>query len=213
MSQEIIEVEEVIESALVEVGQVTSPSLVVQREVINFDRLMEMSTMLAKSTIVPVMYQNRPENIFISLDLASRMGVPMMMVMQNLYIINGKPSWSGQAMASMIRANPEFKDVELHFVGTEGKDDWGAYVTAINTKTGKLLKGGTVTIGISRKEGWYQKSGSKWQTIPELMLSYRAYSWFGRVYCPELLMGLQSSEEVEDVTTTKTTVANPYANK
>ena len=71
------------------------------------------------------MYQNRPENIFISLDLASRMGVPMMMVMQNLYIINGKPSWSGQAMASMIRANPEFKDVELHFVGTEGKDDWG----------------------------------------------------------------------------------------
>ena len=101
MSQEIIEVEEVIESALVEVGQVTSPSLVVQREVINFDRLMEMSTMLAKSTIVPVMYQNRPENIFISLDLASRMGVPMMMVMQNLYIINGKPSWSGQAMASM----------------------------------------------------------------------------------------------------------------
>lgn len=213
MSQEIIEVEEVIESALVEVGQVTSPSLVVQREVINFDRLMEMSTMLAKSTIVPVMYQNRPENIFISLDLASRMGVPMMMVMQNLYIINGKPSWSGQAMASMIRANPEFKDVELHFVGTEGKDDWGAYVTAINTKTGKLLKGGTVTIGISRKEGWYQKSGSKWQTIPELMLSYRAYSWFGRVYCPELLMGLQSSEEVEDVTTTKTTVVNPYANK
>ena len=89
----------------------------------------------------------------------------------------------------------------------------GAYVTAINTKTGKLLKGGTVTIGISRKEGWYQKSGSKWQTIPELMLSYRAYSWFGRVYCPELLMGLQSAEEVEDVTTTKTTVANPYANK
>ena len=62
---------------------------------------------------------------------------------------------------------------------------------------------------MAKKEGWYQKGGSKWQTIPELMLSYRAYAFFGRVYCPEIMMGLQSAEEVEDVSTKKT-VSNPY---
>ena len=58
----------------------------VQREVLGFEKLMDMSTMLAKSTIVPVMYQNRPENCFIALDMASRMGISPMVVMQNLIL-------------------------------------------------------------------------------------------------------------------------------
>lgn len=177
--------------------------------------LMEMSNMLAQSTIVPTTYQRRPENCFIALDMASRMGVSPMVVMQNLYIIQGKPSWSGQAMASMIRSNPQFKNVEVEYVGTEGKDDWGAYVTAERTTDGKILKGGTVTIAISKKEGWYQKAGSKWQTMPELMLAYRAYAWFGRVFCPELLMGLQATEEVYDTddNAPKEKPVNPYEGK
>lgn len=183
----------------------------VQREVMSFDQLMDMAQMLAKSTIVPLIYQNRPENTFVALDMASRMGVSPMVVMQNLYIIQGKPSWSGQAMASMIRNSKEFKNIELHYVGTPMTDSWGAYITAERASNGQEIKGGTVTIAISKKEGWFQKSGSKWQTMPELMLAYRAYAWFGRVYCPEILMGLQSTEEVYDVEPTpKSTVANPY---
>lgn len=185
----------------------------VQREVMSFDQLMTMATMLAKSTIVPLTYQNRPENTFVALDMASRMGVSPMVVMQNLYIIQGKPSWSGQAMASMIRNSREFRNVELHYVGTPNTDSWGAYVTAERASNGKEIKGGTVTIAIAKREGWFQKVGSKWQTIPELMLAYRAYAWFGRVYCPEILMGLQSTEEVYDVAQPEVQerkVVNPY---
>lgn len=185
----------------------------VQQEVLSYDKLLDMANMLAKSTIVPVAYQNRPENTFVALDMASRMGISPMVVMQNLFVIQGKPSWSGQAMASMIRNSKEFKKVTLHYVGTEGKDDWGAYVTAERASDGLLIKGATVTIAVAKKEGWYQKSGSKWQTIPELMLAYRAYAWFARVHAPEIMMGLQSTEEVydTDVVATKTTVVNPYA--
>ena len=167
--------------------------------VMTMKELMDMSNMLAKSTIIPVTYQHRPENCFVAIDMASRMGVTPMMVMQNMFVIQGKPSWSGQAIASMIRSNPNFRNVELHYVGTEGKDDWGAYVTATRISTGSTLKGGTVTIATSKKEGWFQKAGSKWQTIPELMLAYRAYAWFGRVHCPEIMMGMQTVEEVQDV--------------
>lgn len=183
------------------------------REQLGFSKLMEMATMLSKSTIVPINYQNRPENCFIALDMASRMGVSPLVIMQNLYVIQGKPSFSGSAIASMIKSNPQFKNVELHYIGQPNTDTWGAYVTAENVRTGKTLKGGTVTLAIAKKEGWYQKTGSKWQTMPEIMLAYRAYAWFGRVYCPEVMMGLQSTDEVEDTlktTPTKVEVINPY---
>lgn len=203
--------DENIELGLSEVP-VVEESLVIQKEVMNMAKLMEMSKMLAKSTIIPVSYQNREENVFVALDMASRMGISVMVVMQNLYVIQGKPSWAGQAVGAMIRSNPQFRNVELHFVGEEGKDNWGAYVTAEKVSNGKTLKGGTVTIAIAKKESWYQKAGSKWQTMPEIMLSYRAYTWFGRVYCPEIMMGMQSTEEVYDVTTPieETKVVNPY---
>ena len=186
----------------------------VQREVLGFEKLMEMSSMLSKSTIVPVMYQNRPENCFIALDMASRMGISPMIVMQNLYVVQGKPSWSGSAIASMIRSSKNFKNVELVYVGQEGTDNWGAYVQAENVNNGRVIKGGTVTIGTAKKEGWYQKGGSKWQTIPYQMLGYRAYAWFGRLYCPEILMGLQTTDEMEDVNTNgvRSSAVNPYEN-
>lgn len=50
------------------------------------------------------------------------------------------------------------------------------------------------------KEGWYTKNGSKWQTMPEMMLRYRAASFFGKLYAPELLMSIQTAEEVQDST-------------
>lgn len=187
-------------------------TLDIPRQILGLDKLMDMASMLAKSTIVPVTYQNRPENCFIALDMASRMGVSPLVIMQNLYVIQGKPSFSGQAIASMVRSNQQFRNVELHYIGEENKDTWGAYVTAESIASGKVLKGGTVTISTAKKEGWYQKTGSKWQTMPEMMLAYRAYAWFGRVYCPELLMGLQTTEEVYDVVPNldEANVTNPY---
>lgn len=195
---------------------IENSSLPVSNESISeLQTMMQMAEFLSKSTIVPVAYQNRPENTLIALDMANRMGVPVMMVMQNLYVVQGKPSWSGTAVASMIRNSNEFENVELVYVGKEGTDSFGAYVTAKSKKNGKVLKGATVTISTAKAEGWYQKNGSKWQTCPELMLCYRAHSWFGRQYAPELMMGLQSSEEIEDVgnAESKTEVVNPYEKK
>ena len=214
---EIIEVEDLIEAVeekeQTEVAIHEDKKVDILREEIGLGKLMEMAQMLSKSTIVPINYQNRAENCFIALDMASRMGVSPLVVMQNLYVIQGKPSFSGSAIASMVRSHKQLRNVQLNYVGTEKTDSWGAYVSAEDTRTGKLLKGGTVTIAIAKKEGWFQKTGSKWQTMPEIMLAYRAYAWFGRVYIPETLMGLQTTEEVQDLLepVQKPTVVNPYA--
>jgi len=210
MSDEIKQtVDEILDETAIEVRQ--DMDVAIPHGILNYGKLQEMAEMLSKSTIVPITYQNRPENCFIALDMASRMGVSPLVVMQNLYVIQGKPSFSGSAIASMVRSNPNYRNVELHYVGEPNSDSWGAYVTAENIRNGKTLKGSTVTISIAKREGWYQKSGSKWQTIPELMLAYRAYTWFGRVHCPEIMMGLQTTEEVYDVVTEVTSeVVNPY---
>jgi hypothetical protein len=51
---------------------------------------------------------------------------------------------------------------------------------------------------MAKAEGWYAKNGSKWQTMPEQMLRYRAASFFVRAYAPELSLGLATREEIED---------------
>lgn len=210
---EIIDVELEEITDIVDVKQETA--IDIKHEDLGITKVMEMAEVLSKSTIIPVSYQRRPENCYIALDMANRMGVSPLVVMQNLYVIQGKPSFSGQAIASMIRSSPQLCNVEVHYVGTEGKDDWGCYITAENIRTGKVIKGATVTIRTAKLEGWYQKAGSKWQTMPELMLAYRAYAWFGRVHTPELMMGLQSTEEVYDMVgrefEDKPSTLNPYA--
>ena len=163
------------------------------------NNLLEQAKFLSNSTIVPVQYQRKPENCYIAIDMANRMGVPVMMVMQNLYIVQGKPSWSGTAIKSMLENSGKFEDLETVYVGQPNTDNWGAFVTAKLKKNGKVLKGATVTIKTAKDEGWYNKTGSKWKTMPELMLTYRANAWCARQFAPELLMGLQSVEEVEDV--------------
>ncbi|MEG2268721.1 MAG: recombinase RecT, partial [Acinetobacter sp.] len=61
-----------------------------------------------------------------------------------------------------------------------------------------LVESSKISMEMAVKEGWYTKNGSKWKTMPEQMLRYRAASFFGRVYAPELLMGLRSVEEEQD---------------
>lgn len=176
------------------------------KEVVPLPDMMEMASTLAKSTIVPVQYQNRPENILLALDMSNRMGISPLVIMQQMYIIQGKPSFSGQFIATIVQTNPRFKDVELVYVGEEGKDSYGAYVRAIEKESGRELIGTTVTIGMARAEKW----GAKWGTMPTQMLGYRAYTYFGRLYCPAELMGLYATDEIEDFDPPQTNVKNPY---
>lgn len=159
----------------------------------DFRQYFKMASELCKADIIPQAYKGKVADTAIAIDMANRMGVSPMMVMQSMYVVKGKPSWSGQACLSFIRA--KFTDVKVIYVGAKGADDRGCYVKATD-KDGDVLEGTTVTMAMAKAEGW--TSNSKWRNMPEQMLAYRAASFFARVHCPETLMGVQVEGEVED---------------
>ena len=154
---------------------------------------------LSKSTIIPSAYQGKPANCFVALEFAQRIGCNAMLVMQNLDIISGKPSWSSKFMVAVSNECGKYTPIRYEMSGTEGEDDWGcrAYMTEIATN--EKLTGPKVTMKMAKDEGWYGKNGSKWKTMPELMLRYRAAAFLIRTYAPELTMGIHTSEEREDM--------------
>lgn len=213
----------------------------------SFELMQRAAKMLAYSTLVPAAYRVHKElkeygkvigyeenpaalpNCVVALNMAQRMGADPLMVMQNLYIVEGRPSWSSQFIIAAInscgRYSPlrfemsvlgEPRDVE--YTATEwvknpngGKDQRREVAKkiritprtcvawAVELATGDRLESPVVSMDMAVAEGWIQKNGSKWQTMPEVMLRYRAAAFFGKLYAPELLMGLQTAEEAQDI--------------
>lgn len=206
-----------------------------------FDQLQRVAKALASSTLVPAQYRAFAEvkeygkvighepngaglpNCIVALNMAQRMGADPLMVMQNLYVIEGRPSWSSQFIIAAINSCGRFSPLRFE-ISEPGKTEEVAYTATfwkggkkqeeqrkvkvqhqtcrawvIEKETGERLDGPTVSIQMALDEGWLTKNGSKWQTMPEIMLRYRAASLFGRLYAPELLMGLQTVEEARDV--------------
>lgn len=164
----------------------------------SFELAQRVGKLFATSTLVPKQYQGNLPNCVIALNMASRMGADPMMVMQNLYIVHGTPSWSSQFLIATFNKSGRFSAIRYEFEGTPGQDDYGCTAVATELTTGEVLRGTTITIGLAKAEEWYQKKGSKWQTMPQQMLMYRAASWFIRAYAPEIAMGLQTAEEIRD---------------
>jgi hypothetical protein len=162
------------------------------------------ANILSKSTLVPREYQDNLPNCVIALNMASRMGADPLMVMQNLYIVHGHPGWSSQFLISTFNTCGRFSALRYEWSGEKGKDSFGCKAWAMELKTGDRLEGSTVTIDIAKKEGWFNKpdkngkESSKWPSMTEQMLMYRAASFFIRAYAPELAMGMHTSEEIFD---------------
>lgn len=172
----------------------------------NMKQLFQMATFYSKSMIVPEAYQNSPENCFVACEMATRMNMSPIFIMQNLYIVKGKPSWSGQSCVSMINNCGRFTgSLEFVYTGERGTNTFGCYAQIHRKEDGKLIKGTEITMQMANDEGWLSKKDkngketSKWATMPDQMLGYRAASFFARMHCPEVLMGLQTRDEFDDV--------------
>lgn len=151
---------------------------------------------LAASDLVPEQtYRDKPQNCLIALDMANRLGMSPLIVMQQLYIVKGKPSWSGQFCVAAINGSGKFTPLE--YVWTE-ENGGGCAARATRIATGQLCQSAFITMKMASDEGWLQKSGSKWKSMPQQMMMYRAAAFFARTFCPELLLGLQTVEEVRD---------------
>lgn len=135
----------------------------------SFEVALRMADCLSKSTVVPREYQGNNGNCMIAIEMASRINTSPMMVMQNLYIVNGRPAWSAQWIISMINSSRRYK-TELQFDFGHDKDDGGLSCTAwAEDWNGHKVLGPKITMNMANAEGWTNKNGSKWKTMPEVM--------------------------------------------
>lgn len=157
---------------------------------------LKFSEAFASSTLVPIQYRANPANCMIAISMASRMNADPLTVMQNLHIIQSKPSFSAQFLIASWNACGRFSPIRYQW--TEKRD--GCRAVSKDLETGEVLTGTTVTMAMAKAEGWYGKPGSKWQTMPEQMLMYRAGTFLVRAYAAEIALGITTTEEAEDIT-------------
>lgn len=158
-----------------------------------FQMAMRAAEMLASSSMVPTTYQNNPGSCFIALNSALRLRMDPLMIMQNLYVVQGRPSWSGQFAIALVNICPKFELTWFEF--RNGEDFQAGVRMCAQLKTGQHVYGTWVTPEMVKAEGW----GKKWQTMPEQMYKYRAAAFFARTNCPEALLGLSVEGEAEDM--------------
>lgn len=155
--------------------------------------------LLSQSTIMPEQYRGKPGDCLILLDLCGRMGLSPISIAQYSQVVKGNFTWKGKACKALVDGCGRYaRPSQYIMIGEPGSMSRGCFLRAWE-KTGEVVDGPTVTMQMAHDEGWVQKNGSKWKTMPELMLKYRAASFFANTECPNLLMGFQTAEEVQDV--------------
>ena len=158
-----------------------------------FQMAKQAAEMLASSSMVPVTYQNNPGSCFIALNTALRLRMDPLMIMQNLYVVQNRPSWSGQFAIALVNICPKFSATWFEYRNEE--DFQKGVRMCAQLKTGQNVYGTWITPEMVKAEGW----GKKWQTMPEQMYKYRAAAFFARTNCPEALLGLSVEGEAEDI--------------
>ena len=156
----------------------------------------KVAGVLAKSKLIPQNFQNNVPDCIIAMEMSQRIGASIFSVMQSLHVIHGRPSWSAQFIIASLNSCGRFSPLRFDMIGED--DARVCYAWAIERGTNERLEGPPVSIQMAVREGWMGKNGSKWQTMPELMLRYRAATFFGRLYAPDILMGMRSDVEVYD---------------
>lgn len=181
--------------------QIKKPALPGFQSAEGFELLQRQANMFSKSTLVPPQFQGEQNigNAVIALEMAQRMNASPLMVMQNLYVVHGNPGWSSKFLIATFNQCGRFEAIKYKETGTKGTDSQGIIAYTREKGSDEVIYGPEVTISIAKQEGWFDKKGSKWKTMPDQMLRYRAAAWLIRTTAPEISMGLQTSDEIIDV--------------
>jgi hypothetical protein len=211
---------------------------------VQFETMQRVCKLFSSSELVPDMYKTNlttdkdgmpinseakaMANCMVAIEMAQRIGASPLMVMQNMIIIYGRPSWSSKFLIATVNTCGRFNPLQYRFtnLGRCGKVPYTEYVWNNNTRkkdavtkefdgtqidniqcicfttakgSSEVLESTPIDIKLSIQEGWYTKAGSKWQTMTRQMLTYRAASFWTSAYAPELSMGMKTTEEIQDI--------------
>lgn len=155
----------------------------------------KLANNLAQGNSIPERFKGRAGDILVAMDIAIRSNQPLAMILNNMYSVYGQIGWSGQYAIMAINNCHKFTPLKFVF----NKEKTACYAQATRLSDNEVLTSEVISIDLAKKEGWYDKKGSKWQVYPQQMMRYRTASFFARAYCPEVLYGYQTQDEIQDV--------------
>lgn len=165
------------------------------------DKFITRIAKIANSSLIPNAYKGKIEDVLIATDMANRMNMPLMAVMQNCYVVQGKPSWSGKYCIALINTCGLFDRAHFRWLLDDKGGVHGCQCWAKSKDTGELLEGTPITDEMVKQFGWDSKPGSMWAKadMRKQMFCYRAAEYFLNIFAPELTMGIYSVESNADI--------------
>ncbi|CAI3953563.1 unnamed protein product [Commensalibacter communis] len=163
----------------------------------NFQELIKFAVFAAKTSFVPTIYQNSPETILIAVQMGAELGLAPMQSLQNIAVINGKPSIYGDAMLAVCKASPLCEWVKEEIKGDK-KEEWVAICTVKRRGNPEVISTFSWQDAIDAK---LTGKVGPWTSYPKRMLKMRARGFALRDAFPDLLSGLISQEEAQDYPT------------
>lgn len=161
-----------------------------------FEHAQRVVKALCASVLIPQHLRgNNGADALLALAIARRMGEDPVMVLQNIYVVHGRAGWAAQYMIARANQAGVFKS-RIRWTIEGAGDGMKATARAVMADDGEEV---SVTVGMAmaKAEGWVKNP--KYQTMPEHMLKYRSATFLVRLYCPEVMMGFQTREELEDM--------------
>ena len=152
------------------------------------------SEMLSSSNMVPKAYQGKPQDILVCVQWGMEMGLAPMQALQNIAVINGKPSVYGDAMMALVQASPVCEDVEEFF---ENEGTPNPVAVCVAKRRGRKPVIAKFSVEDAKRAGLWGKQGP-WSAYPKRMMQMRARGFALRDAFPDVLKGLISAEEAQD---------------
>lgn len=162
----------------------------------NIVEAMEFSKMLAASNFVPKDFQGKPGDILVAMQWGLEIGLAPLQALQNIAVINGRPTIWGDAALGIVQAHHEYMK---HEEGVRGEGD---AMVGWHTITRRGHQPHTVEFSVAdaKKAGLWGKTGP-WTTYPKRMLKLRARGWAIRDKFADALKGIITREEAQDMST------------
>ena len=155
---------------------------------------MTFSDMLANSSMVPKAYQGKPQDILVCVQWGMEMGLAPMQALQNIAVINGKPSVYGDAAMALVQASPVCEDVEEFF---ENEGTPNPVAVCVAKRKGRKPVTARFSVEDAKRAGLWGKQGP-WTAYPRRMMQMRARGFALRDAFPDVLKGMITVEEAQD---------------
>jgi len=160
----------------------------------NLTEAIQFSDMLASSNMVPKQYQGKPQDILVCVQWGYEMGLAPMQALQNIAVINGKPSVYGDAAMALVQASPVCEDVEEFF---ENEGTPNPIAVCIAKRKGRKPVTVKFSVEDAKRAGLWGKQGP-WSAYPKRMMQMRARGFALRDAFPDVLKGMITAEEAQD---------------